>query len=127
MCSNITIQEIPNEILLHIFSYLNVESLNQSALVCKRWKVLICQSEVLWKDLCASLHESRRLIKIDRELGRSWQEIFKMNYKTNETKKKWKKGHYSNPSHYRELPPKPMCKMDSDSWGEIFQVELDRC
>lgn len=122
----ITIDELPNEILLHIFSYLNIQQLSQSLLVCKRWNILICQSEFLWKELCSTLRDSRRLIQIDRELGRSWQEVFKLNYRTNENKKKWMKGDYSKPRHYRELPPKPMCKMDSESWGEILQVELNR-
>ncbi|CAG2250273.1 unnamed protein product [Mytilus edulis] len=128
MCDSLTtIDELPNEILLVIFSYCNVDSLNNSSLVCKRWNIVIGQSDILWKELCSSLHETRRLIQVDRELGRSWQETFKMNYKTNETKKKWKKGDFSNPKNYQELAPKPVCKMDDESWGEIFQMELDRC
>ncbi|XP_063418762.1 F-box only protein 48-like [Mytilus trossulus] len=128
MCDSLTtIDELPNEILLVIFSYCNVDSLNNSSLVCKRWNVVIGQSDILWKELCSSLHETRRLIQTDRELGRSWQESFKMNYNTNETKKKWKKGEFSNPKNYQALPTKLVCKMDDESWGEIFQMELDRC
>ena len=50
--SELSIMMLPNEVLLMIFSYLNVHELSTSvAPVCKHWH-LIAHSPVLWRKLC---------------------------------------------------------------------------
>lgn len=54
------------------------------------------------------------------------QEIFIMNYGKNGIKRMWQQGMFSNPASYDDLPQGMFSNMDVDSWGDLFQLELDR-
>lgn len=49
-----------------------------------------------------------------------------MNYGKNGIKRMWQQGVFSNPTSYDELPQGMYSNMDVDSWGDLFQLELDR-
>ncbi|MBS4165449.1 Uncharacterized protein NEOC65_000509 [Neochlamydia sp. AcF65] len=46
-----SIKQLPNELLLHIFSFLQAFDLLEVELTCHQWKNL-AHDETLWKDLC---------------------------------------------------------------------------
>jgi hypothetical protein len=54
------------------------------------------------------------------------QETFKKNYGVNGFKNLWKQGTFSNPRSYQELLNRPFCNLDTDSWGQILEWELER-
>lgn len=68
--SNILLRQLPNELLIEIFSYLNYSQLAKLKLSCKKfYNLILCNSALLNRpklnDLCLSLIE-----KIDPNFGR---------------------------------------------------------
>lgn len=54
----LTINDLPNEILLQIFFYLSIEDIALNVqFVCNRWSE-VCSKDVLWKNSCLSVEES---------------------------------------------------------------------
>lgn len=49
-----------------------------------------------------------------------------MNNGKNGIKRMWQQGVFSNPASYDDLPQGMFSNMDVDSWGDLFQLELDR-
>ncbi|KAK3596006.1 hypothetical protein CHS0354_032524 [Potamilus streckersoni] len=117
---------LPGEIWLDIFSHLDAISLFAACLTCKQWNTLISGSGSLWKEQCHKLKDCKKYIKKDRKAGLHWKEVFRLNYSKIGLKRHWKEGRFSNPKSLTDLPERPFCHLDTDSWGEVFQWELDR-
>jgi hypothetical protein len=43
---------VPDEVWLHVFSFLEPVDLKNAACVCKDWNSLVGESETLWKSKC---------------------------------------------------------------------------
>ncbi|KAL4238782.1 A Receptor for Ubiquitination Targets [Mactra antiquata] len=93
---------------------------------CKHWYNIISYSESLWKLQCLNLDSTDLPGQLKQLSGQTWKEIFQQNYSINRIKNLWKQGTFSNPKSYKELPSQRFCKLDTDSWGQIFEWELDR-
>ncbi|XP_046364780.2 F-box only protein 48-like [Haliotis rufescens] len=119
---------LPGDLILEIFSYLDAASLSAAGLACKTWASLIGQSETLWKTKTQQIldRDAQRYIIQSKSEGNSWKESFQMNYGSNLIRSKWKRGMFSQPKAMLDLPPKVLCPMTADTWGEIFQMELER-
>ncbi|XP_073528965.1 F-box only protein 48 [Phyllobates terribilis] len=52
-------------------------------------------------------------------------EIVLRNFKS-VSKKKWMNGSFTNTDPYEKQPPKTMCPLRAESWGEILEAELAR-
>lgn len=84
-------------------------------------------NESVWKLRCYNLPEFlHKNFVNDRAQGHNWKEIFRMNYGKNGIKRMWQQGVFSNPASYDDLPQGMFSNMDVDSWGDLFQLELDR-
>ena len=68
-----TINNLPSETLLSIFSFLKTSDVSACFRTCKWWRDLISESETLWKIQCLSLNESRTQVHIDRRNGCTWK------------------------------------------------------
>ncbi|KAL3874466.1 hypothetical protein ACJMK2_037475 [Sinanodonta woodiana] len=121
-----TVTHLPGDIWLDIFSQLDAISLHAACLTCKWWNKLISGSGTLWKEQCLKLKDCTKYIKKDRKAGLHWKEVFQLNYSKIGVKRHWKEGRFSNPKSLTDLPERPFCHLDTDSWGEVFQWELDR-
>ncbi|XP_046576471.1 F-box only protein 48-like [Haliotis rubra] len=119
---------LPGDLLLEIFSYLEAASLSSAGLTCKTWASLISQSETLWKTKTQLIsdRDAQKYILQSKSEGNSWKESFQMNYGSNLIRHKWKRGEFSKPKAMVDLPPKVLCPMTADTWGEIFEMELER-
>ncbi|XP_022324429.2 F-box only protein 48-like [Crassostrea virginica] len=120
-------QSLPEELQVKIFSYLPMKDTFSVCLVCKQWNTIIMNTESVWKKRCHTLPVSvQRRIMDDKAQGHNWKETFKMNYGKNGIKRMWEFGLFSNPASYDDLPQGMFSNMDPDSWGDVFQMELDR-
>ncbi|XP_045187068.2 F-box only protein 48-like [Mercenaria mercenaria] len=124
--SECSISYLPCETLLQVFSYLPAKDIVACIGTCKYWCEVINNSESLWKIQCLTLNNSNQCIQADKRAGHTWKEIFKKNYGANGIKNLWKQGIFSNLKSYRELPDRPFCRLDTDSWGQILEWELER-
>ncbi|XP_069118695.1 F-box only protein 48-like [Argopecten irradians] len=118
-------KDLPPEILLQIFQHLNATDLCSVGSACRYWNY-VSSSEFLWRGLCDSLEMKSDLVLNDRALGYSWKEVYQMNYGSRGTRRQWMRGSHSNFSSYQQLPKQIMCTMDTEGWGQIFQMELER-
>ncbi|XP_041354580.1 F-box only protein 48-like [Gigantopelta aegis] len=122
------ISALPSEVLLEVFASLDATSLCQACLTCKQWYNIISESQTLWKLQCLKITDDEvksHLLKT-RNVGQSWKEAFKKNYGKSYIKQKWKEGRFSKPTSFSDLPKRVICPMDASTWGEIFQMELER-
>lgn len=124
--SECPISYLPCETLLNVFSYLTARDLVACIGTCRKWCEAINSSESLWRSQCFTLNYSNQNIQADRKAGLTWKEIFTKYYGVNGVKNLWKQGTYSNPKSYQELPDTLFCKLDTESWGQIFEWELER-
>lgn len=120
------INQLPTETLTQIFSYLNCPELVACIRTCARWREIIKNSEGIWRTLCQTLTTSNLYIETDRYCGYSWKDIYQRHYGANGLKHLWQQGTFSNPQSYQDLLDKPFCHLDTDTWGQILQWELDR-
>lgn len=60
----ITINQIPDNVLLNIFTFLDEETLETASLVCRRWFFLANTVE-LWIFKCKTLGEKENLLEIE--------------------------------------------------------------
>ncbi|XP_060070564.1 F-box only protein 48-like [Ylistrum balloti] len=118
-------RDLPPELLIQIFQYLNAVDLCNAGAVCKYWSS-ISTSEPLWRRLCGTLEMKSDLIQNDRALGYSWKEVYMMNHGSQGTRRQWLRGCHSNFTSYQQLPKQIMCTMDVEGWGQIFEMELER-
>lgn len=132
MCQNndratTSIQSLPEELKTKIFLELPMKDIFSVCLVCKPWNYIVMSNESVWKLRCYNLPEFlHKSIVNDKAQGHNWKETFKMNYGKNGIKRMWQQGVFSNPTSYDELPQGMYSNMDVDSWGDLFQLELDR-
>lgn len=54
------------------------------------------------------------------------QEVYQNNYGHRLIKRHWLEGRFSHVRSLQELPAKVLCPMDLDTWGDIFERELNR-
>lgn len=132
MCQNnyretTSIQSLPEELKTKIFLELPIKDIFSVCLVCKQWNYIVMNNESVWKLRCYNLPEFlHKNFVNDRAQGHNWKEIFRMNYGKNGIKRMWQQGMFSNPASYDDLPQGMFSNMDVDSWGDLFQLELDR-
>lgn len=132
MCQNnyretTSIQRLPEELKTKIFLELPMKDIFSVCLVCKQWNYIVMNNESVWKLRCYNLPEFlHKNFVNDRAQGHNWKEIFRMNYGKNGIKRMWQQGVFSNPASYDDLPQGMFSNMDVDSWGDLFQLELDR-
>ncbi|XP_055521368.1 F-box only protein 48 [Leucoraja erinacea] len=118
---------LPQELILKIFSELDIQSLTNAAMTCGKWNDLIEDDDFLWRDHClTTLAVCERELQRDQANGFSWKTILVKNYKKSNLKQAWLNGHYSNIRSADELLDKSMCEMNADAWGEILEAELQR-
>ncbi|XP_013370189.1 PREDICTED: F-box only protein 48 isoform X2 [Chinchilla lanigera] len=121
------VELLPLEVTLKIFSQLDIQSLCRASLTCRSWNSTIKDSDSLWKPHCLTLRTvCQREIDNDLQNGYSWRDILLRNYQKSKVKHEWLSGRYSNICSLISLPEKIMCPMDADTWGEIFEAELER-
>jgi F-box/WD-40 domain protein 7 len=107
-----SVQHLPNEVLVLIFSFLEVKELISVALICHHWRRLT-EEELIWKNLVykhiSSTALINRLLKrttvsasrkdSDRATGTGrWKSVF---YTKHQTKKNWQRGSFTT----TVLPP----------------------
>eukprot|EP00062_Callorhinchus_milii_P007872 gi/632949978/ref/XP_007890470.1/ PREDICTED: F-box only protein 48 [Callorhinchus milii] len=121
------VQFLPQEIILKIFSELDVQSLTNATATCKEWNYLIENSDSLWYDHClTALAVCKKELLNDRASGLSWKVTLVKNFKKSNLKRAWLDGRYSCIGSAKELLQTSMCEMDADTWGEILEAELAR-
>ncbi|KAK7103524.1 hypothetical protein V1264_018405 [Littorina saxatilis] len=119
---------VPEEIWLKVFSYLEPPDLYNSSRVCHHWSLLI-DKETLWKCQCLSVRDSQikqQILSDKFKQQRCWKDAYRNNYGCRLIKRRWMEGHFSNVNTLKELPAKVFCSMDVNTWGEIFEHELNR-
>ncbi|KAL4639914.1 F-box only protein 48 [Arapaima gigas] len=120
-------ETFPVEVSLKIFSQLDVQSLCVAAMTCKLWYSIINGSDHLWKTHCLMVRAlCQRDIDRDRGSGHSWKVTLVRNYQKGRVKRQWLRGTFSHIRCAEELPDKSMCDLDTETWGEILQAELER-
>lgn len=119
---------LPQEIALHIFRQLDIQSLCKASMTCMSWSDTIRNNDsFLWKPHCEAIQAvCKREVDADRKSGYSWRDILLRNYKKSQVKLRWLSGRYSNICSPTSLPETTMCPMDAESWGEILEAELKR-
>ncbi|KAF5129492.1 hypothetical protein DV495_002192 [Geotrichum candidum] len=84
----VTIDSLNEELLLHVFSHLNVPNLCNTLLVCKKW-YRIGSDNKIWRDLYqANFFKKHRFqttlsIGIERQEELDWKSFFKLRYNWN--------------------------------------------
>ncbi|KAL2086535.1 hypothetical protein ACEWY4_017594 [Coilia grayii] len=120
-------EALPPEMSLRIFGELDVRSLCQASLTCKRWNRLIEDNDQLWRSHCLTvLAVCRRDVAGDRQEGLSWKVTLVRNYQKSRIKRNWMKGRFSQVLSAEQLPPHSMYPFDVETWGEILEAELER-
>ncbi|KAK6180773.1 hypothetical protein SNE40_008765 [Patella caerulea] len=120
---NTLAETLPGDILLEIFTYLDISSLISASQVCNTWHH-IYNTETLWKNKAQAVNvEEKKYILNSRKQGLSWKDSFLSNYGDNLVRKKWRKGQLSTISKFEDIPARHMCKMTSAEWGDIFKRE----
>ncbi|ESP01622.1 hypothetical protein LOTGIDRAFT_238238 [Lottia gigantea] len=120
------ITDLPADVLLKIFCYLDFKSLQNVACVNSNWS-FVCSLETLWKRLCMTANDDAlKYIYKSRINGLSWKESYVFNYRPNLIRRKWNEGFVSNIEQFEDLPAITMCKMDAEEWGAIFEQEERR-
>ncbi|XP_024408806.1 F-box only protein 48 [Desmodus rotundus] len=121
-------EQLPPEVTLCIFSWLDVQSLCRVSMTFRSWNQKIRANDSLWKPHCLALRAvCKREIDDDLKSGYSWRDILRRNYQKSKVKLEWLSGRYSNISSPINLPEKIMYPMDAETWGEILEAELKRC
>ncbi|KAA0722023.1 F-box only protein 48 [Triplophysa tibetana] len=121
------VETLPTEMSVRIFSELDLRSLCRASLTCKHWNGIIEGNDFLWRNHCLTVHAiCRRDVDGDRQNGYSWKVTLLRNYRKGCVKRRWLKGRYSNIHSADEIPPNHMCPLDTDTWGEILEAELER-
>ncbi|XP_054584262.1 F-box only protein 48-like [Eptesicus fuscus] len=117
---------LPQEIALHIFSQLDVQSLCRASMTCRRWNDTIRNHDFLWKPHCLAIRAvCAREVDDDRKSGYSWRDTLLRNYKKSQVKHGWLSGRFSNIDLPTLLSETTMCPMDAETWGEILEAELN--
>ncbi|XP_067845576.1 F-box only protein 48 isoform X2 [Heptranchias perlo] len=121
------VQFLPLELILKIFTELDIQSLSNATMTCKAWNYVIENSDSLWYNHCVTtLAVCKIELQCDRAIGLSWKVILVRNYKKSNIKRAWLDGRYSYIHSATELLRDSMCEMDVDTWGEILEAELER-
>ncbi|XP_004710307.1 F-box only protein 48 [Echinops telfairi] len=121
------IECMPPEIMLHIFGWLDPQSLCTATMVCKRWNDIVKENESLWKQHCEAMKDvCQKEVDADIQNDYSWKATLWRNYRKHQVKRAWLSGRYSNIDSPSGLPGQSMCPMDAETWGEILEVELKR-
>ncbi|CAH1792369.1 unnamed protein product [Owenia fusiformis] len=119
------INTLPAEMLENIIFKLDIETMCNLSCTCILLFKKIHHNERLWRYLCKK-HCNANHIQENRQSGCTWKATFIENYGRNAVKKQWKAGALSKIQTYDDLPCKPICPMDVETWGELFQMELNR-
>ncbi|XP_077138670.1 F-box only protein 48 [Ranitomeya variabilis] len=120
------IDSLPPEMILEILKYLDLDDLLTIKQTCRRFNQLVEYNDGVWRRHCLQMRTvCPSEIDEDQKQGRTWQEIVQRNYKS-VIKQKWMDGTFSNIDSYEKLPPKTMCPLRAESWGEILEAELAR-
>ncbi|WAR18979.1 FBX48-like protein [Mya arenaria] len=117
---------LPTETLTEIFQHLPCREIVQCSQTCQRWHKIIQHSDAIWRRLCRSLTDFQQDIEIDRLRGYTWRATFQRYYGANGVKLLWRQGVFSNILTYDQLPASGFCHLDTASWGQILQWELER-
>jgi WD40 repeat protein len=87
--------ELPEEVLIHIFRYLDTPTLAVASTVCQTWARLLKYENTLWKDLCLVQKyqplKKRKLPPLPSLVCPEWKRIYKQCVLTS---KNWRKGQY---------------------------------
>ncbi|XP_069578146.1 F-box only protein 48 [Brachyistius frenatus] len=125
-CGNFA-ETLPTEMSVRIFGELDALSLCSAARTCRLWHDIIEQTEQLWRRQCLLVRAvCQREVDRDRRDGLSWKVTLVRNYSRSCVKSDWLRGRYSSVSSADELIGRRMTPLDSETWGEILQSELDR-
>ncbi|KIC75354.1 hypothetical protein DB41_HO00020 [Neochlamydia sp. TUME1] len=76
-----SIEQLPDELLLHIFSFLQASDLLEVELTCHQWKNL-AEEEILWKSLY------QRYFKVSELVGETYKEDY---FRMSEADHDWRK------------------------------------
>nr|XP_024658527.1 F-box only protein 48 [Maylandia zebra] len=118
---------LPTEMSVRIFGELDAASLCSAARTCRLWHQIIEQSEQLWRKQCLMVRAiCQREVDSDRRHGLSWKLILVRNYIRSLVKKDWLIGRFSHVRSADELSGRKLTPLDTETWGEILQAELDR-
>ena len=73
---DISILDLPNEILVNILKQLDIESICKFSATCKKAHTRVNQCDYLWKQVITKVTSSPEKIKDDRNEGCSWKVPF---------------------------------------------------
>lgn len=118
MASVANVGSLPPEVMLKIFSYLNIRSTCQASQVCKNWNHQIHNTEDLWKGKCAALYQNVSFVQ-DRQKGLLWREIFINHHRMMKT---WSSGKYRYVKPRDELPKNFLGSHSDETWGSILEA-----
>jgi hypothetical protein len=88
--------QLPEEVLIHVFRYLDTPTLAIASRVCQTWARLLKYENSLWKDLCLvqryqPLKKRKLLSPLPSLVCPEWKRIYKQCVLTS---KNWRKGQY---------------------------------